>query len=264
MTSIKHVEHGAATIGYRDEGQGPALVLIHGTGGDGEANWGGVVEHLPGRRIIRPDYAGSGLTSDPATRLTLDHVADQVLAAVDHAGVDTFDLAGFSLGAAVAIRIAARHPGRINRLVSLGGFASGGDPRSVMMFDHWIELAQRDPGILARLMLLTGFSPDFVAGMGDLDAAVVTMVDTMNWSGVALQAELDKAIDITADLEAVSAPTLVLGNRRDQMVAPSASIALANGIAGARLDWIDGPHLSPMEMPEAVAAALTGFLADTP
>ena len=262
MTKIEYFNHCNAAIGYRDKGEGPALVLIHGTGGDGEANWSGVAESLSGRRILRPDYAGSGLTKDPATHLTLDHIADQVLAAVNHAGVATFDLAGFSLGAAVAIRIAARHPERVTSLVSLGGFANGGDPRSLMMFDHWIDLARRDPGALARLMLLSGFTPEYVAGMGDLDVVVSAMIDTMNWTGVALQAELDKSVDITADLNAVTARTLVLGNRRDQMVAPSASITLAEGIAGARLDWIDGPHLSPMEMPETVARILAKFFSD--
>ena len=116
MTKIEYFNHCNAAIGYRDKGEGPALVLIHGTGGDGEANWSGVAESLSGRRILRPDYAGSGLTKDPASHLTLDHIADQVLAAVNHAGVATFDLAGFSLGAAVAIRIAARHPERVTSL----------------------------------------------------------------------------------------------------------------------------------------------------
>ncbi|APZ51316.1 alpha/beta fold hydrolase [Salipiger abyssi] len=260
MSKIEYVQADGARIGYRDDGDGPALVLVHGTGGDGEDNWGEVLRGLPGRRILRSDYAGSGLTEDATERLTLDRLADQVLAAADHAGVETFDLAGFSLGAAVALRIAARHPDRVRRLVSLGGFVTGGDPRSRLQFDHWVELAGRDREALARLILLTGFSADFVAGMGDLDAVVAQMVEVTHWEGMARQAMLDKIVDVSADLAAIRAPTLVLGNRHDQMVPPSASVALAAGIAGARLGWIDGPHLSPMECPEAVAAAIAGFL----
>ncbi|WP_172329429.1 alpha/beta fold hydrolase [Mangrovicoccus sp. HB161399] len=258
--AIHHVPAGAASVGYRDHGRGPALVLVHGTGGDGEANWAGVAAQLPGRRILRPDYAGSGLTRDAGGALTLDMLAAQVLAAADHAGAETFDLAGFSLGAAVAVRIAARQPVRVRSLVALGGFATGTDPRSRMQFDHWIELAGRDRAALARLLLLTGFSADFVAGMADIGEVLRGMEATTDWDGMARQARLDRELDISGDLADVRARTLVLGNRSDQMVPPSASAALAAGIPGARLGWIDGPHLSPMECPGAVAAAISGFL----
>lgn len=260
MSKIESFQSGAATIGYRCEGEGPALVLVHGTGGDGAANWDLVVPHLEGRRILRPDYAGSGLTEDPATTLTLDHLADQVLAAMEHSGFETCDLAGFSLGAAVAVRIAARDPGRIENLILLGGFATGADPRSRLQFDLWIELAERDRHTLARLLLLTGFSADHVAKMDNLDEVISQMVEFTNWEGMIRQVKLDREIDVSADLAAVTARTLVLGNRLDQMVPPAASVELAAGIPGAQLGWIDGPHLSPMECPEEVAAAINGFL----
>uniref|UniRef100_UPI003BA8EC1D alpha/beta fold hydrolase n=1 Tax=Stappia sp. TaxID=1870903 RepID=UPI003BA8EC1D len=260
MSKTEYVQLGDAQVGYRDSGGGAPLVLVHGTGGDGEANWGEVIRHLPGRRILRPDYAGSGLTTDLSGRLTLDRLAGQVLATADHAGVETFDLVGFSLGAAVAVRMASRHPDRVRHLVSLGGFVTGVDPRSRLQFDHWIDLVARDREALARLILLTGFSADFVATMGDLEAVVEQMVASTNWDGMARQAVLDREIDISADLADVRAPTLVLGNRHDQMVLPSASIALANGVAGSRLGWIEGPHLSPMECPVEVASAIRTFL----
>ena len=144
MSKTEYVQLGDAQVGYRDSGGGAPLVLVHGTGGDGEANWGEVIRHLPGRRILRPDYAGSGLTTDLSGRLTLDRLAGQVLATADHAGVETFDLVGFSLGAAVAVRLASRHPDRVRHLVSLGGFVTGMDPRSRLQFDHWIDLVARD------------------------------------------------------------------------------------------------------------------------
>lgn len=260
MSKIAHFQWNDARIGYREDGEGPALILVHGTGGDGEANWGGVLPHLPGRRVLRPDYAGSGLTEDPVERLSLDRLADQVLAAADHAGMERFDLAGFSLGAAVSVRIAARQPGRVRSLTAVGGFVSGRDPRSRMQFEHWIDLSRRDPPALARLMLLTGFGADQVAAMDAVETAVSDMVATMNWEGIARQAAVDLEVDLTGDLAAICLPTLVLGNGRDQMVPPAASSALAAGIEGAVLDWIDGPHLSPMEMPAIVGARIAMFL----
>ncbi|WP_349295672.1 alpha/beta fold hydrolase (plasmid) [Thioclava sp. 'Guangxiensis'] len=259
MSKIDYFQHDGASVGYRDDGEGRPLVLVHGTGGDGEANFSGLMPFLSGRRVIRPDYAGAGLTDDPAEALTLDRLAGQVLATVDHAGVESFDLLGFSLGAAVATRLAARQPARVERLVLVGGFVSGADPRSQFQFRHWADLARRDPPSLARLMLLTGFSRDFLAGMGDMEAVVEEMVASSNWQGIARQAELDLLVDVSFDLKNIYAPALILGNQQDQMVDPKASITLADGIDCATLDWIDGPHLALMETPKPVAELLTRF-----
>ncbi len=260
MSRIEYVEKDGAHIGYRDEGEGRPLILVHGTGGDGEANFSGLIPHLPGRRLLRPDYAGSGLTDDPTEILTLDRLVGQVVAAADHAGLDTFDLVGFSLGAAVATRLAALYPHRIGKLVLIGGFVTGGDPRSQLQFRHWADLARRDPETLARLMLLTGFSHDFLSEIVDIEAIVSDMVSGSNWEGVARQSELDLRVDISEDLSAIKAHTLILGNRYDQMVDPSASTALAGGITDAALAWTEGPHLALIETPDAVAELMRPHL----
>lgn len=260
MPKIEYLEKDGARIGYRNDGEGRPLVLVHGTGGDGEANFAGLMPHLPGRHILRPDYAGSGLTEDPAEVLTLDRLAGQIIAAADHAGFDTFDLVGFSLGAAVAARLSACHPGRVAKLVLIGGFVTGADPRSQLQFRHWADLARRAPEALARLMLLTGFSHSFLSRMGDIEAAAAAMVSGSNWEGIARQSELDLRVDISADLNAITAQTLVIGNRFDQMVDPAASVALAEGIANAELAWIEGPHLALMETPQPLAALIQPHL----
>lgn len=169
MSKIEHVHHKGARVGYRDDGEGKPLILVHGTGGDGEANFDGLLPHLSRRRVLRPDYAGSGLTVDAAEVLTVDHLVHQVIATVDHAGIDSFDLAGFSLGSAVAVRLAALHPGRVDRLVLIGGFIHAADPRSRLQFKLWADLARKDPATLARLMMLTGFSYAFLSAITDLD-----------------------------------------------------------------------------------------------
>lgn len=262
MSKIEYLQHDSTRIGYREDGEGQPLVLVHGTGGDGDANFSGLMPYLSDRRIIRPDYAGARLTDDPVEDLTLDRLAGQVLAAADHAGVETFDLLGFSLGAAVATRLAAQQPDRVERLVLVGGFVCGDDPRSQLQFRHWADLARRDPASLARLMLLTGFSHAFLAGIGDMGSVVAEMVASSNWSGIARQAELDLQVDVSGDLADVRAHTLVLGNQHDQMVDPKASIALADGIGCATLDWIDGPHLALMETPKPVADLVTRYFHD--
>ena len=134
-----------------------------------------------------------------------------------------------------------------------------GDRRRSRRIDR-ADHIRADPDALARLMILTGFSHDFLSGLGDLDAIVRDMVDGSNWDGIARQAELDLRVDISEDLRLVKAPTLVLGNRYDQMVDPAASATIADAIEGADLRWIEGPHLALMEQPSVIGALINDYL----
>ncbi|WP_323012008.1 alpha/beta fold hydrolase [Castellaniella sp.] len=136
-------------VTYAVNGQGPALVLVAGTGGNLDSNWAHLVDPLATHRmVVRPDYSGSGETTDPAGELSLDLLAAQVLAAAQAAGADRFDLVGFSLGACVAAQLAATHPGRVRSLTLLAGFSHGQDPPHA---DAIRTLAQSDPQRSTRL-----------------------------------------------------------------------------------------------------------------
>lgn len=243
-------------VGYRMEGQGAAVVLVHGTGGDGATNWAGVTEQLQGDfTVIRPDYAGSGQTEAPSGPLTVADLAAQVLAAVDHAGIVRFALVGFSLGAAVAAQIAADHPNRVNSLVLIGGFMRP-DARLRMQFELWQKLIAADRATMARLVLLTGFAPDVVSDWGEagLEDAVRDMVATQNWPGMAQQTAVDLSLDVSAAAARIAAPTLVLGSAQDHMVPTAHARALADTIAHSTYQQLPGGHLAPMEQPDLIAA----------
>jgi pimeloyl-ACP methyl ester carboxylesterase len=103
----------------REWGSGSrTCVLIHGFG-QGAYAWSEVTPFLvPRYRTLAIDLRGHGDSSwDPAARYRAhDHAAD-VLRIIDHLGIDRFVLIGHSLGANVAIRVAAAHRGRVRRIV---------------------------------------------------------------------------------------------------------------------------------------------------
>ncbi|CDM22738.1 alpha/beta fold hydrolase [Castellaniella defragrans] len=250
-------------VSYAVDGQGPALVLVAGTGGTLDSNWGHLVAPLAARRtVIRPDYSGSGETTDPAGELSLDLLAAQVLGAADAAGAESFDLAGFSLGACVAAQIAATQPGRVRSLTLLAGFSTGQDPRMRMQSELWLNLIRHDPHDFARLILLTGFSPAF---LGRMDAAQLAqwadaVVVSNRWEGITRQIMLDTRLDIRPLLPRIAAPTLVIGCAHDAMVPKEHARALADAIPGARYAELDSGHLAPFEQPEAFLNLLAAFI----
>lgn len=165
------VEVEGARVSYRVDGQGPALVLVHGTGGDARSNWDAMTSELTKNwMVIRPDYSGSGATEDEGMALSIDVLAHQIVAAANAAGADSFSVIGFSLGAAIAIAAAAEHTERIRSLVLLNGFAHAGDARSQLEFRFWRDLIDRDRDALARLILLTGFTPEWFNALSVEDA----------------------------------------------------------------------------------------------
>lgn len=255
---MRFTESDGLRVGYRQDGQGPAIVLVHGTGGDGASNWDQVAKDLARDfTVLRPDYSGSGQTGDDDRPLTVARLARQVLAAMDEAGQDRVCLVGFSLGAAIAARIAADHPERVGQLVLIAGFAQL-DARLALQFGLWRDLIGSDRAAMARLVLLTGFSPAALSLWGEaaVEQAVDDMVKTQNWAGMARQVDLDLRLDVSDAPTRITAPTLVIGGALDHMVPPAHAQGLAAAIAGARYLELPTGHLAPMERPDLVAAAI--------
>ncbi|CAB3805440.1 alpha/beta fold hydrolase [Pararobbsia alpina] len=260
---MNSVDFAGAKVVYRVDGSGPGLVLVHGTGGDSESNWGHLVEHLaPHWTVVRPDYSGSGETLDNGEPLTTAVLAAQVVAAAQAAGAVPFDLIGFSLGAAVAAFISAEYPTLVRSVVLLAGFVSGEDSRQKMQFELWRDLIHFDCKSMARLVLLTGFSPDFLSGLGDaaVNENIETIVRSNNWEGMARQVELDLTIDVRDQARRIVKPVLVIGCTHDYMVPAAHARQLAALIPGARYAEMETGHLAPLEQPARFIEIVSDFL----
>ncbi len=246
----------------------PDLVLVHGTGGSALTNWDHLIEPLGGgpgggRRIIAVDYAGSGQTTDDGGPLQVAGLAAQVRAAIEAAGDRPFDLIGFSLGAVVAAHLAAEDHRGLRRLILLSGWArSADDARLTVQMGLWQHLAATDPPALAQVLLITGYSPEWLAPRPDrairqaLEQTVATLAP-----GFARQAELDTRVDLTAQLPRITTPTLVLGATHDQMVPVHHARALAAGLPHATYVELPTGHLSIYEAPALLAEQVLAFLA---
>lgn len=257
------VEVDGAKVSYRVDGDGDGLVLVHGTGGDGDSNWGHLVERFtPYWKVVRPDYAGSGKTEDAGKPLLIQELAAQVIAAARDANATPFDLVGFSLGASLAAYIAAVYPGDVRAVVLLAGFASSEDGRMQLEFGLWRDLIHSDRRAMARLVLLTGFRPDFLASLSpqQIEENIEAIIAGNQWEGMGRQVELDLALDVREQIRSIAKPTLVIGCTHDHMVPPAHARALAAAIPGARYAELDSGHLAPLERPDEFAQLVKDFL----
>lgn len=104
--------HGAAA-----EGQ-PPLVLLHGAFSAIGSSFGAILPHLAeSRQVIAFELQAHGRTADVDRPLRIETMADDVAAVVQQLGFDQADVFGYSMGAAVALQVAVRHPEVVRKLV---------------------------------------------------------------------------------------------------------------------------------------------------
>jgi pimeloyl-ACP methyl ester carboxylesterase len=130
MTDTERPEIGATAdaggikTNYLEAGQGPDVVLIHGSGPGvtSYANWRLVIPALAEEfHVIAPDMVGFGYSERPGNvEYGVQTWADQVVALMDTLGISNASLVGNSFGGAIALRIAAQHPDRVNKMVLMG------------------------------------------------------------------------------------------------------------------------------------------------
>ena len=114
----RFVEIDGVRLHYRDEGEGPVVLLLH-------ANYSSLFMWEPwvgalkdGYRVIRVDLPAHGLTGpEPQGNYTLERIQYLIESFIDSRGLKRFTLAGTSIGGTVAMRYTADHPERVERLV---------------------------------------------------------------------------------------------------------------------------------------------------
>ncbi|WP_230993760.1 bifunctional 3-oxoadipate enol-lactonase/4-carboxymuconolactone decarboxylase PcaDC [Streptomyces endocoffeicus] len=212
-------------------------------------------------RVLRWDLPGHG--GSPAAPLpsdgsaTIDDLAALVLRLADDQGWERFAYAGISIGGAVGLYLAAHHPDRISRLSVVCSSARFGEPAV------WRERAAlvRAEGTEAMVASRPGtwFSRDFART--PVGAALIEDLRATDRAGYAACCDALAAYDMTADLEKITAPTLVVAGRDDPATPPSHARHIADAVPGASLLEVAGAaHLAGVERPEAVTGALLTHL----
>jgi pimeloyl-ACP methyl ester carboxylesterase len=114
-----HAPLGDLKMYYEIHGAGGTpLLLLHGGLFNIDLQFGQVLPALAAnRQVIAADFQGHGRTNDVDRPLSTELLAADVVGLLDHLGLAEVDLFGFSVGGAVALRVAIEHPERVRRLI---------------------------------------------------------------------------------------------------------------------------------------------------
>lgn len=123
-TTARSVVLNGAKTHYHEAGDGPAVILLHGSGPgvSAWANWNKTFAGLQDRfHLVAPDLVGFGRTERAADQTYGLHVwVEQVLALMDELKIDSAHMLGNSMGGRITLALAAKVPERTNRLVLMG------------------------------------------------------------------------------------------------------------------------------------------------
>lgn len=261
--------HRGCTLSGSVDGEGPPVVWIQGVGVGG-AGWRPQVEALSAHfRCLSFDNRGFGASQPLGGPLTVELMAEDVLALMDAQGWESAHVVGHSLGGLAALYVAHKARARVRSLALLCTFATGAIPTR-------LEPGLLGVGLRTRLgtrrmrrhaFLELVLPPDMLAS-ADRDALAERLGelfghDLADSPPVAMhQFRAMRRGDATPFLrELEGLPTLVVSGAYDRIAPPFAGRALAEGIPGARyVEVADGAHGLTVQLPERVNALLREHL----
>jgi pimeloyl-ACP methyl ester carboxylesterase len=256
---MERIDLGGIAIETVIAGTGPPLLFLHG--GDYVAQNQPFLDRLARRfRVIAPRHPGFGTTPRPAWFRTVHDIAYLYLDLMDRLDLNDTILVGASFGGWVGLELAVRSEVRLGRLVlidALGLKFGGREERDIA--DIYAlpadEVARRSFADPARAV------PDY-ASLGDAELLAITR----DREATALYGWRPYMHDpaLVHWLHRISRPALVLWGDKDGIVAPAYGERLAASLPDARFARIAGAaHYPQIEQPEAVAAAIEGFVEES-
>lgn len=199
-------------------------------------------------RLIRFDIRGAGLSDRIKPGDRLDQHVEDMIAVADAAGLDRFPVVAVLQASAVAIRLAAKYPERVSRLVLMNPYARGRAVRENAPDAH-----ENDPFIALlngggwgdasngfmrawATMVLPMAQPDEITELIELIESAGTTEDAL------LQRALIDNLDVREDLSGVRAPTLVIHARLCSIHPVTEGRRVAAGIADAEFVELDSSN----------------------
>ena len=266
------IDSGGVTIHVEVTGEGRPVLLLHGFPDSG-ACWRHQVPALvdAGFQVIVPDLRGFGASDAPAEvdAYSLLSSAGDVIAVLDHLGVDRPHVVGHDFGAATAWAMAAFLPDRVDHLVALSvGQASAFRSVGVSQMEKsWYMFFFQFPGVGEQWLAADDWA-NFRAWCHHPDADAViarwestgTLTAALNWYRANIPPE--GFVAPALELPAVAAPTMGIWSSGDFALTEAQMVNSAAYVSGPwRYERVEGPgHWLQLETPDVVNGLLVDFL----
>ena len=228
------------TINYDQQGTGEPLILIPYLAADSACYAFQVAEYAKQFTCFSLDLRGTGESSQPEGDYSVEDLADDVAAFMQAVGIRKAHVSGLSLGAAVGMWLAAKHPDRVQSL-SLHGAWPRTDRFIKLLVENWqiVAKALNDiPEMVIRAIFPWCFTPELYADKPQYIQALSDFVRSRPPQSVASFMQQSNAViahDAEVQLDRITAPTLITFGEKDAATSTRFAEPLKNGIRNSDL-----------------------------
>jgi pimeloyl-ACP methyl ester carboxylesterase len=261
---MAYTNHDGVRLYWQEVGRGEPLLLIMGLGATHEW-WGRVTSAVsPYFRTILFDNRGVGKSDVPPGPYTIPGMADDAVAVLDAAGVESAHVFGASMGGMIAQELALRHPHRVRSLI-LGCTACGGresTPARREVIDALGVRAATTREEAIRIMVPYIFDASTPRDLVEEDIALRMRTHVPNEGYFAQLAAIRSWSGTHARLATLDVPTLVIHGETDELVPAANGRVVAAAIPNASLVMLpNASHIFFTDQYAASTEAILSFLA---
>lgn len=236
---------------YELDGSGPPVVYITGFSDHINSFFSQPLRQILAEKhtVLAVDNRGSGQTvTPPGTVATIEDMADDIAAVMEHHQLGAVHLLGISMGGTVAMMMALYHPQKVRSQVVAVSHAGVSSPSRS---HHLLETPRllRDAGVpnnlVARVTLPFLFHEEVFLDTEFITASLSAPPDPLaqTRAGYDMQLAAVNGYDIRGRLGDISNPTLVISSPEDMLVPPRYQQELVEGIPGAEFKEFPGGHI---------------------
>jgi len=240
----------------------PWLVLSHSLACSVRM-WDPQIAALKGSyRILAYDTRGHGASEAPKGAYTLEMLADDLQALLDHVGAKNPHYCGLSMGGMIGQTFALKYPG-VFRTLMLADTSSGFPAQVWPLWQERIRIAEeKGMAPLVQPTLERWFTEAFRQSHPQPVAGIAKLIASTPVAGYVGCCHAIPKINLTARLKEIKAPILVICGDKDPGTPPAMSEAIRDNAPGSKLVMIpDAAHLSNLEQPAAFTKAMQDFIA---
>jgi pimeloyl-ACP methyl ester carboxylesterase len=233
------IQSNGIHLHYTERGSGEPLLLIMGITADGSVWEPHAAEWEKHYRCILPDNRGVGKSDKPSGDYTTAEMADDHAGLLDQLGLDKVRVVGVSMGGAIALQLALRHPDKVKSMVLMCPWARC-DAMTKGIFEHMVDCKARftpeEFSLYIQLLIFSKSSWDNEEKRAELEEG--RRQDPpfpQPLHGLAGQAAACINHNVYDQLGSIKAPTLVIGGQQDIFTPPWMGEEIAEAIPGAEL-----------------------------
>jgi pimeloyl-ACP methyl ester carboxylesterase len=264
--TVPQITADGLTLNYEVQGEGEPLLLIPYLSADHACYAFQLPSYTEHFSCIALDLPGTGESDKPAGPYSTEVYADQVAAFLGAIGVEQAHVAGVSLGAAVGMHLAARHPGCV-RSLSLHSAWDASDRYLETVVELWRTLAPTRPSVadvVIEAIFPLCFTPEMYVSRPDFVDTLSQFVRSRPAQPLdAFLAQTEAALthDAASALGDIRVPTLITVGAHDLICSPRFAERIHSRIGGSELVMFDQlSHAALHEDPETFNRATLEFL----